>query len=394
MILIAGAPAAVDIAGWSPLAREIYERKRRSPQVYNYASLHELRFEMTLRAAIVDAARALDASGVEFAPFEYAHCNEMYWILTANGGFQLRPGVSPAAAIRDIYRNGPLYAFECATAIPIVYYKAVLDVLGDRQFDRLFQDLLLYSWNYDSDLGLIQEFTDADRAIPGDVLYFANPDHHPRMPEWQGVNVVVIDDNLFYGHGVGVTTGQEILAGLNARRRFFAMRPAYLMDLIVYPDFRHLAKFAPGAPSGSSSSTSSAGAGSSGVGTGSSPSPYTGTGMGAGVGTGAGGTSQPWSSGGPYGSGLAQPWLAGGQPGGSATEGSGASLGSGGFLQPRPGPGQTPPNDQTPLNEYRPPSDHSILATQPWLELPYPVVEETRSYQRIRARVGRRRAIW
>ncbi|GFR38627.1 protein-glutamine gamma-glutamyltransferase [Insulibacter thermoxylanivorax] len=248
MILIAGSAAPVDTSSWPPLAREIYELKRNSPFVFDYASLHHLRFEMILRAEIVQAARALNDSGMVFATFEEARCNDMYWQLTPLGGCQLKPGISPSVAIRDIFRNGHLYATECATAIPIVYYKAVLEALGDVQFNRLFQNLLLYSWNFDSDLGLIQERTSVERAFPGDVLYFDNPDHHPASPEWQGVNVVMLADDLFYGHGVGIASSREIIRGLNRLRRPFSMISAYLMDLIVYPDFLYLSRFAPSAP--------------------------------------------------------------------------------------------------------------------------------------------------
>jgi len=266
VILIAGAQADVDTQGWPPLARHIYFLKNSSPYVFRYSSLRHLQFEMFLRAAIVQAARDLNDSGVEFATFEYARCNERYWRLTPLGGFMQRPDVKPADAIRDIYRNGPLYAFECATAIPIVYYKAVLDVLGDETFNRLFQNLLLYSWNYDSDLGLIQERVSPERAFPGDVLYFNNPDFHPRAPEWQGVNVVMLDDDVFYGHGVGITSGLDIIIGLNMRRRPFSFRSAYLMDLIVYPDFEYLSRYMPPLPSAVSGAASQSAAASSPIG--------------------------------------------------------------------------------------------------------------------------------
>lgn len=39
--------------------------------------------------------------------------------MTDEGGFLLRSGVTPASAIRDIFRNGRQYGFECATAIVI-----------------------------------------------------------------------------------------------------------------------------------------------------------------------------------------------------------------------------------------------------------------------------------
>jgi len=354
VILVAGSPANVDTSSWPPRAREIYERKRRSPYVFNYSSPDHLKFEMLLRAAIVQAAIDLDMSGAEFATFEYARCNGRYWLLTPQGGFLLKQGVRPSEAIRDIYQSGPMYAFECATAIPIVYYKAVLDVMGEEQFDRLFQNLLLYSWNYDSDLGLIQERVSPERAFPGDVLYFDNPDFHPRAPEWQGVNVVMIDDNLFFGHGVGITTGEEIIHGLNMRRRLFSFRSAYLMDLIVYPDFAYLSRFMPRQPADAASAAASGASGSVAAGA-------------AGL-TDAGASSLSAAS-------SASPSVAPGAPG-SASTGASGLIGAGAS-----GSSGTA-------------GSADALISAPWLTLPQPQVEQHRGLPRIRARVGRRRYIW
>ncbi len=64
------------------------------------------------------------------------------------------------------------------------------------------------------------------------------------MPEWQGLNVVVLGEDLFYGHGLGIATGWEIVAGLNRLRRPGSIVSAHLLDLIVYPDFLYLSQFA------------------------------------------------------------------------------------------------------------------------------------------------------
>jgi protein-glutamine gamma-glutamyltransferase len=434
VILIAGSPANIDTTGWPPLARDIYERKRRSPYVFNYSSSNHLRFEMLLRAAIVQAAIDLDRSGVEFATFEFARCNDRYWRLTPRGGFQLRQGVRPSVAIRDIYLNGPMYAFECATAIPIIYYKAVLEVLGEEQFDRLFQDLLLYSWNYDSDLGLIQERVSPERAVPGDVLYFDNPDFHPRAPEWQGVNVVMIDDDLFFGHGVGITTGADIIRGLNMRRRPFSFRSAYLMDLIVYPDFAYLSRFMPrpaaGAGTAASSESSGTASGATGMPTAASTPSTTGTGMPGTTDAGSSGAtaSVPGAETISVSSMISQPWITHRDPGDGVSDASSdsrihpgeataqqvdvtqANTVSGSVQDSDP---VSQPGDDTlttaagyadsaaePL--HRPgdgasPDINSLqsvdeLATAPWLTLPQE--DSYRALPRIRARVGRRRYIW
>src|SRR5690606_11785293 len=94
----------------------------------------------------------------------------------------------PSDAIRDIFANGHLYGFECATAMIIVLYKAALDSIGEAAYNRLFANTYLYHWNVDRDLGLTT--LPESRFIPGDILYFDNPEVDPSMPQWQGENVV------------------------------------------------------------------------------------------------------------------------------------------------------------------------------------------------------------
>lgn len=158
----------------------------------------------------------------------------------------LRSGISPAAAIRDIFLNGPNYGFECATAVIILMYKGVLDTLGESEFNRLFPDLLLYSWHSDSDLGMTQDDIESYHSRPGDVLYFKNPEVNPEKREWQGENVIKLDVDLYYGHGIGIKPAREIIAALNRQRRQGATESAYLMDMVIYPDYQYLSQFAPG----------------------------------------------------------------------------------------------------------------------------------------------------
>lgn len=222
-----------------PFQQEIVQAMERSPVPHRYSSLDELLFELNLRGAIVGSALALNQSGAKFAVYRRSHCNEMYWSRTDEGGFRLRSGVAPSDAIQDIYLNGPLYGFECSMAMMIVMYKAVLDQIGSRAFNTYFTDLYLFDWHYDSDLG----FAQGNRRLgvyPGDILYFKNPDHNPETPEWQGENVIVLGDDLFYGHGIGVRNSSEIIGALNQRRKPGARRSAYLLDLIIHPDYNHI----------------------------------------------------------------------------------------------------------------------------------------------------------
>jgi len=207
----------------------------------------ELNFELRLREATMEAAIELNGSGVAFETFENASCNPEYWRREPNGAFRLRGDRRPADAIRDIFANGPMYGFECATAIVIVFYKAVLDSIGDAAYDRLFANTYLFHWNVDRDLGLTTIPT--VRFIPGDCLYFDNPDVDPDTMQWQGENVIYLGGDSYYGHGIGIRNAQDMIQELNRHRRPGATRSAYLLQQATRPDYVRLSLSA-GSPFG------------------------------------------------------------------------------------------------------------------------------------------------
>lgn len=239
IVILDGSSAQLPPRMLTDLERKTLQRKLNSPMVYRYPNTESLLFELKMRSSIVQSAKDMYASGVGFATFSNSRCNERYWIRTPNGGFLLRPGVRPSVAVADIYENGHLYAFECAGAIIIMLYKAVLDMIGEAAFDRHFQNLFLRDWQYDRDMRLFTTYN-LNEVYHGDVLYFKNPDHDPSTPEWQGENVIVLDDNLYFGHGIGIGTGQDIIAQLNRARRPGSMVSAYLQNLVLTPDFESI----------------------------------------------------------------------------------------------------------------------------------------------------------
>jgi protein-glutamine gamma-glutamyltransferase len=241
MIIVAGMEGPVDLKTESTIERQIYLEKNNSIMSYTYDSIEELKFELSLRAKIIAAAQALLASKADFASFKKSRCNWKYWIRTEQGGFQQRQNVSPSAAIRDIYISGGLYAFECTTAILIVLYKAMLDKLGEPQFNALFNNLLLWSWNYDSDLHLIT-LDNSRESFPGDILYFENPDVSRDTPEWQGENVVKLADDLYYGHGIGNKSAKKMIEALNKHRKPNSQQSAFLRTQVTFPDYKYLSK--------------------------------------------------------------------------------------------------------------------------------------------------------
>ncbi|MDF2726270.1 MAG: protein-glutamine gamma-glutamyltransferase, partial [Paenibacillus sp.] len=227
---------SVDPSGLSGTERDVYDQKMASSENFYYRTADELLFELKLRAAIVKAARDLQASGPAFASFSKSRANPRYWDRTEEGGFRLKPNVSPSDAIRDIYSNSSAYGFECATAIIIVLYKAVLETIGDDLFDQLFGNLYLYSWEHDTDMP-ITTVKGNHPSFPGDILYYSNPDHDPSKPQWQGENVVKLPGNKLYGHGIGITNEEGIIRELNANRKRGSRKSAYLLDQVTSPNY-------------------------------------------------------------------------------------------------------------------------------------------------------------
>lgn len=200
---------------------------------YSYASIQQLQFELLFRSNTMKAARELNKSGAKFTTFTYAFCNRKYWDRLSNGGFLLKPQISPTAGILDIIRNGKLYAFECSTAIAIVLYIATLYSIGSDKFDILFNRLYLMDWQFDEDLPIFQKY--GDDFIPGDVLHFNNPDFDPKQPHWRAENVIYFGDDEYYGHGVGIRNATTIINFLNKKRKSNPHLSAYLMNLITRP---------------------------------------------------------------------------------------------------------------------------------------------------------------
>lgn len=239
MIRIADKPfKPSDLQPSDSIEKIILQRLNEYPTVYSYQSIAELSFELKLRKSIIESAKAMNRSNVQFATFATSRGNPHYWNLTSFGGFRLGRNVKPSDAIQDIYSNSSWYAFECATAMIVIYYHAILNLIGADLFNRLFQNIYLYSWHADSDLGLTA-LTTPD-YIPGDVVYFDNPDFNPQTPQWRGENAVVLEDDTYFGHGIGIKTAEQMIVDLNKRRKLWSNRTAYLSKIVARPSFSHL----------------------------------------------------------------------------------------------------------------------------------------------------------
>ena len=245
MIVINGTPLSLtgrfgEFPENSP-ERKILDILIHSDKTYKYGSEEELLFELRLRREIIRAAAELMNSGISFETFRKSFANEAFWDRDPDGGFSLRAGVAPAAAVKDIFKNGSQYGTECATAIMILYYKALAEVLPEDVFNRAFPKIRLMNW-HDIDRLLREAGYSVDAAdpLPGDRRYFANPEVNPETPEWQGENVIDMGDGTFAGHGIGRYKTETFIRDLNQNRRPGAERSAYLMDSVGRPDFKRL----------------------------------------------------------------------------------------------------------------------------------------------------------
>lgn len=212
----------------------------KSSYTFRFSSNQELFFVLDMRRNIIDASKMLYRSRMRFLTFKESECNEYYWKRTSEGGFLLKSSVAPSKAINDIFNNGRYYGTECATAIVIVYYKAVLDTFGAEAFDRIFTDIYLMDWQNLNGKLKVSTNRNPPEVFPADCRYFKNPDVNPLTPEWQGENAIDLGNRYYYGHGIGMSTGDNIIYALNRHRKPGSNVSAYLLDSSTNPDYRSL----------------------------------------------------------------------------------------------------------------------------------------------------------
>ncbi len=217
---------------------DIINKMSLSDEEYFYDTSEQLNFELWMRQEIIEASRQLNRSGMSFAVFRKARCNPRYWERTSEGGFITRNDVRSSDATLDIFVNGGQYATECATAMVMIYYKALLSIYPEQLYNQVFPQIYLMNWhNLDP---LIEEVGDTRQVadyLPGDRRYFANPDVDPIHAYMQGENVIDLGNGTYYGHGIGIGNENAIIRVLNRYRRRDSQQSAYLLDVAGRPNF-------------------------------------------------------------------------------------------------------------------------------------------------------------
>ncbi len=244
MIRIAGNVMKTEqiLNGYNPgdLGRRMIAALDSSENTYSYSSLEQLKFEVDMRNNIVKASIALSRSRFSFKVFKKSKCNPAFWNRTPEGGFRIKQGVMPYEAINDIFNNSNKYGTECATAIVIVFCKALVDIYPPDLSNQALKGIYLMNWQHlNPNLG-IEYIRHVGDFFPGDCRYFKNPDVDPETPEWQGENTIDLGNGNYYGHGIGIASAKSIIRELNRQRVPGSTTSAYLMDSVTRPDFKSL----------------------------------------------------------------------------------------------------------------------------------------------------------
>ena len=222
--------------------------------------------DLVFRQRVVDAAVALADSGANFSgSWKADKVNKALWTLGYGGRMQVRKFLpdgkigKPSEALNDIFENGGAYGFECATAMMVIYHKAILDHLGPEKFDALFSDpkmLAFFRWDIeDSDFTAVKSILEtpgigARPPVPGTHYYFANPDASDENSAFRGENVIYLGEGKYYAHGVVGATGKyvvtekELLASLSALRKPGAQTVPHRIDLEMKIDGLAVSKLA------------------------------------------------------------------------------------------------------------------------------------------------------
>ncbi len=191
-----------------------------------------------IAANVVAAARLLNDSGASFsATGATDRANRAFWWVGYGGKFGTRMGVKASDAVNDVFQNGHLYGFECATAILLIHYKAILDRIGAEDFDRQCPKLRIFRFDLlPEPLRRVRREGPQRELWPGDRAYFQNPDFAPENSAWQGENAVFLGAGEYFGHGLGIHSREGIVELLNGVRKEGATREAFVDPSVLRLD--------------------------------------------------------------------------------------------------------------------------------------------------------------
>lgn len=197
-------------------------------------------------AAVVSACLEMHQAHHEFAIAPRQKFSSEFWRrdgqLSHFATFHLKPGAKASAAMNDVFLHPDGYRFECATALVLVYYRAIQKLIGDSDFDRIMGDLKIGPWEFEADLERFlvrsgrgdQPATEArSRELTfGEYTYTKNW----AVSWWgwakgcQGQNQIRLDEDLYYAHSYELVGQGDIVARENGARVWGAKTSASMTD--------------------------------------------------------------------------------------------------------------------------------------------------------------------
>ena len=222
--------------------------------------------DLVFRKRVVDAAHALAEGGASFSgSHKTDKVNKKLWTMGYGGRIQVRKFLpegeigKPSVALNDIFENGDQYGFECATAMMVIYHKAILDHLGADKFDALFSDpkmLAFFRWDIeDADYTAVKKLAQDPKlatktVVPGSHYYFFNPDASDENSAFRGENVIYLGNDQYYAHGIVgaegtyIVTEDEIMKTLSALRKPGASQAPHRAGMEMHLDGLAVSKLA------------------------------------------------------------------------------------------------------------------------------------------------------
>jgi protein-glutamine gamma-glutamyltransferase len=88
----------------------------------------------------------------------------------------------------------------------------MLDIMGPEEYDKAFKGIPLGGWYFPqgpANMAAIHERV----FVPGDCRMFFNPD--AKNPAFRNENTIFLGNGLYYGHGIGIKSLDDMIAALN-----------------------------------------------------------------------------------------------------------------------------------------------------------------------------------
>ena len=189
------------------LEREILLAMLLGPVAFEFPSHAELASAIRIRQNIVEAARK---TALAFHTTE-AERPADYWTYAEDRGFTILPGKSLITALQKATQpdvSGKLYSFSCYRATEYVILLAIAKELTAcnpelyRQLQRQWETRAIMSGKFHDvflrEYGSMDEPLPPKYYVPGDRLWFRNPDEHSAdVTGYEGSWVFYLGDGLF-----------------------------------------------------------------------------------------------------------------------------------------------------------------------------------------------------